>query len=149
MQPEKNSISMKRKKKCCTPFFFLRAFFFLGRTERADRTATHSFSFDVDGRHRRRMWTPMCRGMCKIHRPYCFGWRGRGFCMDPNTHFYTSTERMTTSSLVPFRSFPCPLKGVKTRPPETETIAPLRANSTFLASNPCGTCGTPCAGVYW
>ena len=39
--------------------------------------------------------------------------------MDPNTFylfFYTGTERMTTNSLVPFRSFPCSFEGVKTRP---------------------------------
>ena len=36
--------------------------------------------------------------------------------MDPNTFFYTDTERMTTNSFVPFRSFPCSLVGVKARP---------------------------------
>ena len=34
----------------------------------------------------------------------------------PYTFFYIGTERMSTSSLVPFRSFPCSLERVKTRP---------------------------------
>ena len=38
VQPEKNSISRKRKKKCGT----LRPFFFFGGTERPDRTGTNS-----------------------------------------------------------------------------------------------------------
>ena len=38
------------------------------------------------------------------------------FCMDPNTFFYMciGTGRMPTSSLVPFRSFPCSLERVET-----------------------------------
>ena len=49
VQPEKNSISRKRKKKRCTPFFLF------GRTERPDRLETNSRLFDVD-EHHRRLW---------------------------------------------------------------------------------------------
>ena len=35
--------------------------------------------------------------------------------MDPIPFFYMETERLTTRSLVPFRSFPCSLEGAKTR----------------------------------
>ena len=94
----------------------LHSFCLFGRTERPDRTGTNKILFDVDGHHRRWKWTSICRGMCKIYRSCRFGWRGPGFCMDPNTFFYIGTERMTTNSLVPFRPFPCFLVGVKTRP---------------------------------
>ena len=45
--------------------------------------------------------------MCVRYRSRRFGRRGPGFCMDPNTFFQIGTKRMTTSSLVRFRSFLC------------------------------------------
>ena len=110
VQPEKNSISRKRKQQHCTPFSCLGGP--NGPTERPDRTGTNSRLFDVDGHHRRWMWTPIF--LQKI--PMCrFGWRGPGFCMDPYTFVSVGTERMTTKSLVPFHSFPCSLVGINRR----------------------------------
>ena len=100
MRPEKTAC-LGRGRRSVAPLFLV------GRTERPDRTGTNNTSFDVDGQHRRWVWTPICRGMCKRYHWYWFGWRGPGFCMmDPNTFFCIGSERMTTSIFVPFRSFP-------------------------------------------
>ena len=66
------------------------------------------------------------------YRSCWVGCRGPGFCVYPNTFFYTRTERMTTCSLGPFRSFPCSLERVKTRPYE------VRKNENIDSWATCG-----------
>ena len=124
VQPEKDSIPWMEVEEVMHPFLFL------GRTELPDRTGTKNISFDADGPHRRRRCVTnfrttacWCRDMCKIYRSYCSGWRGPGFRMEPeHVILHTvGTERMTTSSLLPFRPFTCSLQRAKTRPPEFRT----------------------------
>ena len=91
VQPEKNSISRTRKKKCCTPFSCL------GGPNGPTERETNSWLYNVDGHHRRWMWKPICFGMSKRYRSCRFGWWGPGFRMDPNTFFYVGTERSSRS----------------------------------------------------
>ena len=44
----------------------LQLFFLFGGTGWPDRMGTNNRLFDVSGHHRRGMWTPTCRGMCKF-----------------------------------------------------------------------------------
>ena len=100
-----------------------------GPTERPDRTGQHKkYLIDVEGHDRRWMWTPICRAMCDMQSakckmqniPFVVRTDSSGKAQDSawtRTRFFnTRTERMTTSSLVPFRSRPRSLEGVKTRP---------------------------------
>ena len=76
------------------------------------------------------------RDMWKICRSYCLGWRSPGFCMDPNQAFLhtVGTERMTTSSLLPFRSFPCSLERGKTCS-HTCPVGPSRRRVLAISSS--------------
>ena len=110
--------------------------FLFREDERPDRTGTNTRLFDVDIHHQRCTWTPICRGMCETCRPCRFGWRGPGFCTDANTLFYIGTERMTTNSLVPFRSFYCFPGEVKTHPyTRTTKLRPISIFNFFLPSS--------------
>ena len=98
----------------------LHPFFFFGRTERPDRTGTNSISFDVDGHHRRWAWTPNCAqqrvGVVACAK-YAVHTDSAGEAQNSawtNPRFFrVGTERMPTSSLVPFRAFPWSLEGVQ------------------------------------
>ena len=96
-------------------------------------------------------------------RSYWFGWRGPGFCMDPNPikHGFflhsTGTKRMTTNT-ASFRSarshiHTCSSEGVKTRPQGRHCIIYLLSSRRgvtcwyiwllFLV------CRTPCDSTIW
>ena len=59
------TVYIGRERRSVAPLFSL-----FGRTERPDRSGTNRIVFDVDGHHRRWVWTPMCSGMYVQNIPF-------------------------------------------------------------------------------